>query len=217
MKFTRLFAQLSIGLLLALIMVGCANMPYSIVGDDIPPTTRITGWKQMPQSLTVVFSSPFVSESLRGDELEYAPQFSEWLAARLQVELKGIVGFVPEIKVVEAEYFDIAPEKVVDVDVKIPYIKEGANDSLHGLVLSISPVIFYRNVNPCAGPSVCLTNTFPVMKGSYSYMDADTRKVYGFGEFFVEDEISSKKETGDWETAVKGMLKQVLNYTPLRK
>ena len=217
MKTARLFAPLSIALLLALLLSGCANMSYSIVGDNIPPTTRIYGWKQVPQSLTIVFSNPSVSESLRDDGLEYAPQFSEWLAARLQVELKAVAGFVPEIKVVESEYFDIAPEKVVDVDVKIPYLKEGADDGLHGLVLSISPVIFYRNVNPCAGPSVCTTNTFPVMRGSYSYMDADTRKVYGFGEFFVEDEISSKKETGDWETAVNGMLEQILKYTPLDK
>ena len=210
MKFTRLVAPLSIALLLFL--AGCAGLLKSM-----PPTNRTMGWKEKPQNLTVLFSPPFVSESLGEDGLEYAPHFSDWLAVRLQVELKAVTGIAPETRAVDEEYFDITPEKIGGENVRIPYLKKGASDSLHGLVLSISPVIFYRNVDPCAGPSVCTTNKFPVLKGAYSYMDADTRKVYGFGEIFVEDEISSKKETGDWETAVKAMLEQVLNYTPLSK
>ena len=217
MKFSRLVAPLSIALLCVLVLVGCVNMPYSIVGDDIPPTSRITGWKQKPESLTVVISSPYVSETRGENGLEYAPHFSEWLAVRLQVELKSVSGILPTVKVVDDEYFDVVKEKIVDDESKIPYIKEGSNDSLHGMVLSISNIVFFRNIDPCAGENVCTRIEFPVMKGTYSFMDVDTRKVYGFGEFYVKDKISSKKETGDWETAVNTMVKQILWLTPLAK
>ena len=217
MKIARLLTYVSVTLSLAFLLAGCANMPYSIEGDGIPPTSRITGWKEKPVSLTVVFSSPFVSETLGENGLEYAPYISEWLAARLQMELKSVSGIVPKVKIVDEEYFDVVKQKVVDDESKIPYIRVDSNDSLHGLVLSISQIIFFRNIDPCAKENVCITNKFPVIKGTYSFMDADTRKVYGFGEFFVEDEISSEKETGDWETAVKAMLTQILWLTPLAK
>ena len=133
------------------------------------------------------------------------------------MELKSVSGIVPKVKIVDEEYFDVVKQKVVDDESKIPYIRVDSNDSLHGLVLSISQIIFFRNIDPCAKENVCITNKFPVIKGTYSFMDADTRKVYGFGEFFVEDKISSEKETGDWETAVKAMLTQILWLTPLAK
>lgn len=211
MKFTRLVALLSIAALLFL--AGCAasmNSVYSV------PARRTLGWKEKPQTLTVIFSNPFVSESI-GDDGNYAPDFSEWLGIRLQVKLKEITGIAPEIRVVDENYFNVVQEKAYDADLWIPYPKEGANDSLHGLVLSINHIVFYRNIDPCANENVCTTNRFPVMKGAYSYMDASTRKVYGSGEFYVEDEILPNKESGDWETAVDVMVNQILWFTPLKK
>lgn len=176
-------------------------------------------WSEKPQSLTVVISEPSVlnKDDLADDIPEYSQNFVEWFSQRLKIELELRTKMKPEIRIEKAENYETAqfPVQQSMVTFHLPNPEKMAN--LHGMVLAIHPVQFWRRDDNCSPhPFGCFYIHHLMAKGTYAYMDMDSRKVVGYGFFFFPVSFTMAMARGDWEESVRSMVASIVENTPLK-
>ncbi|MBO4713564.1 MAG: hypothetical protein J5615_06715 [Fibrobacter sp.] len=191
----------------AMLLVACGGTRL-----NVDPT-----WTEKPKSLTVLITEPYVAntDDLEDDLPEYTTKFGEWMASQLQMELRLRTGLNAEMRIEKDENFAFAQlpigKNMVDFQLPNPEKIKG----LHGMVLTVHPIQFWRDMAPCVGQGGCLNNKYLMAKGTYVFTDVDSRRIMGHGVFGVSSSFSFAMTKGNWEDVVKSMAKEIIEDTPL--
>lgn len=177
-------------------------------------------WKNNPQSLTVIIGEPSVlnKDDLEDDLPEHANNFTAWVSRQIQMGVELRTNIKPEIRVEKEENYEIARLPVDQSLVSIHLPNPEKIKNLHGVVLTINPIQFWRREDRCSQhPFGCYFTEHLMAKGTYAYTDTERQEVLGYGFFFVQSSFTFAMTSGNWEEAVKDIVAKVLDETPLQK
>lgn len=174
-------------------------------------------WTTTPNTLTVVIGEPYVenSDDVEDDLPEYASKFGDWLSLQLQMELRLHTNLNPEMRLEKDENF-VMVQLPLEKNMETFHVPNPEKISgLHGIVLSVHPILFKRKVDACLSRNGCMNNSHLVSKGTYVYTDMDNRRILGYGFFYVSDSFTFAMTKGNCENVVGDMAEAILEDTPL--
>lgn len=210
MKIARLVMPISASILLMLLLTGCFNARKNIHLD----------WKEKPDALTILITDPYVNETsdIAEEIFEFAPDdITDWFVAQLREEFMSASGIKPEIRVMERADFKVTNEPLGEEQIAVPYPVLYRVDGLNGLVLSIHPMEFFHEEDPCPAFGSCNKRKRLMVKGGYSFMDVNSKKVPCYGDLLTEYEFTDEMTEARWKELMREIVKSILYFTPLVK
>ncbi|MBO7104492.1 MAG: hypothetical protein J6W22_03290 [Fibrobacter sp.] len=177
-------------------------------------------WTKNPNYLTVIIGEPSVlnKDDLEDDLPGNSSNFAEWVSRQIQMGVELRTNMKPEMRIEKEENYEIARLPVDQSTVSIHLPNPEKIKNLHGVVLTIHPIQFWRSEDDCGQhPFGCFFRRHLMAKGTYAYTDMDRQEVLGYGFFFVQNSFNFAMTSGNWEEAVKDIVAKVLDETPLQK
>lgn len=189
-----------------------------LVGCGGPRVHVDPEWKTAPESVTILVTEPYVdNDDDVVDDFNTTEAFREWSVSFMNDMFKEKASVPTNLQVVPDEKLEIAELQLGDEVIQIPLPKKGENPDLKGYVLTIHPVHIYRYEMLCHSNNGCINNKSLNLTALYSVVSMDEGKILAYGYSYAEDKFTFAMTKGNWEDVFKGMVKQVLEDTPLRK
>lgn len=192
------------------VLAGCSSQ-HIVVNPE---------WKERPESVTVYMSRPYVEnrDDLEDDLRDYVSNFEEWFAQEFKKNFVVETGIPVEVKIVEDEDYEIVPQPIEDVVMKVPLVNPNRVKEMHDVVVALHPIRFNRyGERRHTAQGTQIVNKRLNAQGAFSIASAADRQELAYGIFFAESGFRFAMTTGNWEKVVREIVQEVVAKTPLRR
>jgi len=193
---------------LSAIFAGCGGTRLSVDPE----------WNKAPAKFTVLVSEPYVANSDDvNDDFGSEEAFKLWTVAYLDTAFSSYSSVSHTTKLVNDESFVIVQKPLGDGQIGVPLPVAQKLDDVNGIVVSIHPVRFWREIGMCHNRNGCMNNQSLNVQVLYSIVSLDDSKVLAYGGAYDKSSFTFAMTKGDWEDVIETISKKVVEKTPLEK